>query len=166
MLARTCFALRRDRRKKGPDGCFSTPAHHRRSVGPQGDSQPLVSKRRAAEAVGAGGAWDPGLSTRVDARLNRAIRPRDSPPHESPLGNSSWLDHLLPRRTHHAGSRPCQPGTSRRMLARGPVRCVPPHCGSRNDLRLVRPRPSRRILQIKSRSVKRLRGIANRRNVR
>ena len=76
---------------------------------PEGVCGPLPSAAQAAPQVsergtlGAGGAWI--LPGEPPSLLNGCARPRRSPPHNSPVDIHSRLDHLLSRRTHHAGPR-------------------------------------------------------------
>jgi hypothetical protein len=76
---------------------------------PEGVCGPLPCAAQAAPQVsnrgtlGAGGAWI--LPGQPPSLLNGCARPRRSPPHNSPVDFHSRLDHLLSRRTHHAGPR-------------------------------------------------------------
>jgi hypothetical protein len=102
-----------DRARMGPwsmrRGGHPRPPTPARQGKPRGHLRPLLATGRGPPrsvrrgTLGVGGAWVlPGEPPFVP---NGCARPRRSPPHSSPVDRYSRLDHLLSRRTHHAG--PC-----------------------------------------------------------
>ena len=107
---------------------------------PEGVCGPLPCAAQAAPQVsnrgtlGAGGAWI--LPGEPPSLLNGCARPRRSPPHNSPVDFHSRLDHLLSRRTHHAGPRTRyrEPAADCRPAARSAPPGSPVGIGARGGL--------------------------------
>jgi hypothetical protein len=104
LLARTAFlpraaiAARRVTPRRSSREPVAAPRSRRAATGSQA--------ARLAGAAWVGGAWMSQANNHPVSIDHRVTRPKDPPPHTSPLGNTSWLDHLLPRRRHHAGPDP------------------------------------------------------------